>query len=457
MGKREKNERLVADAVKIAWCLAAVIIVAASAIFAVSRISGGVKHSIEEYGASVSINGENVNAYKISGSGPYIVAEELPAVSLKADFTEDENITVCYTERENVEKTVLTGKTARLLSGDFFVNREEKGTALGSYSDNKNVVKQIYTADGLHLIPLYDLKSCGILEEAEGISAARIAMQTVSELLPKVEIAAADSDEPPLAKPDTENAAPPKDDGRITVFLDAGHGKSSSLMSDEEKSEYGWVQNENGDWGEWRHWRNGNYGADCIGSDGEAQEGECWYPIENGDRDAEPEINMQNCIAAKEQLEKMGYNVVLSRESGYENPSITKRINDAKLAGADLYVCVHSNAGGGSGSAYISLDETDGYYLRQNGSGDYAKNSNILGKLINDRIVFQTSLPYYGGGSIDSEPWLILFEKSPIVCAYLEIGFFDNESDLAVLNGEYDKIGLSIAEGVNDYCEEYFN
>lgn len=457
MGKREKNEKLTADIVKIAWCLAALIIVAAGVIFAASHISIGVKHNIEEYGASVSINSESVNAYKLSGSGPYIVAEELPSAELKADFTDEENITICYTERENIEKNILTGKTAKLLSGNYFVNREEKGTALGSYSDNKNVIKQIYTVNGLHLIPLYDLKNCGIIEEAEEISTARIAMQTVSALLPDIEIAAADNDEPPLVKPDSEDGVPLADDDRITIFLDAGHGKASSLMSDEEKNEYGWVQNDEGAWGEWRHWRNGNYGADCVGSDVKTQKGDCWYPIENGDRDTEPEINMQNCITAKEQLEKMGYNVVLSRESSYENPSVTKRINDAKLAGADLYICIHSNAGGGSGSAYISLDETAGYYLQHSGDSDYAKKSNILGKLINDRIVFQTSLDSHGSGSIDSEPWLILFQKSPIVTAYLEIGFFDNEGDLAILNSEQDKIGLAIAEGINDYCNEYLN
>ncbi len=454
----DKREKSVSNTAKIAWCLAAVIIVAA-AVFAVSHFStGGNGYTIEEYGGNVSINNKKVNAYKIADSGPYIVAEELPAVSLKADFPDKENIVISYSESSNVKNTDLTGKKAKLVSGEYYVNSEKKDTALGNYSDTENVISRIYTVKAFHLFSLYDLKNCGILEEEDNITSERIAMRTASELLSEVQTASADEeDEPLIVKPDSSDALPLPQTNGITIFLDAGHGKSSGLMSDEEKSEYGWVKNDKGAWGEWRHWRNGNYGADCVGSDGGTQEGDCWYPIENGDRDTEPEINMQNCIAAKEQLEKMGYNVVLSRESSYENPSITKRINDAKLAGADLYICIHSNAGGGSGSAYISLDETDGYYLQHGGDSDYAKKSNILGKLINDRIVFQTSLGSHGSGSIDGEPWLILFEKSPIVCAYLEIGFFDNESDLAVLNSEQDKIGLSIAEGVNDYCSEYLN
>ena len=33
----------------------------------------------------------------------------------------------------------------------------------------------------------------------------------------------------------------------------------------------------------------------------------------------------------------------------------------------------------------------------------------------------------------------------------MEIGFFDNASDLAILNSSADQIGKAIAEGVDDY------
>lgn len=242
----------------------------------------------------------------------------------------------------------------------------------------------------------------------------------------------------------------------ITVFLDAGHGKPSGEMTAEEKEEYGWIKNSKDSYGEWRHWRDGKYGTDCCGDDGEMrQKGDCWYPIVNGDRGIEPDINLQNCLYAQEYLEQMGYNVVLSRKTNEENPSITKRIADAADADAALYICVHSNAGGGRGTSYISMSEEDGFYAANDVS--LAVQSNILGKTINDKIAENTSLSIHGNGCIDFEPFLILFHKSPIPCAYLEIGFFDNTDDLAILQNEHDKIGKSIAEGIDEYCNEYMN
>lgn len=240
----------------------------------------------------------------------------------------------------------------------------------------------------------------------------------------------------------------------ITVFLDAGHGKPSGKMTDDEKDEYGWSKNSKGSYGEWRHWRYGEYGTDCLGNDGEThQKGDCWYPIVNGDRSIEPEINLQNCLSAKASLEQMGYNVILSRETNEENPSITKRIADAADADAALYICIHSNACGGSGTSYISMSEEDGFYASHDSS--LAVQSNILGKMINDKIAENTSLSKHGSGCIDFEPYLILFYKAAIPCAYLEIGFFDNAKDLSILQNEHDKIGQAIAEGIDEYCKIY--
>ena len=57
-----------------------------------------------------------------------------------------------------------------------------------------------------------------------------------------------------------------------------------------------------------------------------------------------------------------------------------------------------------------------------------------------------------GNGVITSMPELIAFCKSPVPCGYLEIGFFDNASDMNILNTEYDEIGKAIAEGVDEFC-----
>ena len=255
---------------------------------------------------------------------------------------------------------------------------------------------------------------------------------------------------------DFENKRPP-----VTIVLDAGHGRDSGLMSDDEKSGDGWLWNEDkGQWGEWRHWKKNSVWQDCEGSGCNGRvtpNGSCWYPIANGDRDKEPDINLQNCLVAKKYLEQFGYTVRLTRTSNDENPSITQRLkycypNKDTSASPDaaLFLCVHSNAGGGSGSAYITLE---GPYDQKGISSSYADDGNKLGKIINDEIVNTTSLSRHGGGSIGGEPELIAFCKSPVTCGYLEIGFFDNTSDLAILQSESDKIGKAIADGIDKYIK----
>ena len=265
-----------------------------------------------------------------------------------------------------------------------------------------------------------------------------------------------------------ENAEPlpmPTPEPKKIIVLDAGHGKSSWEMSDEEKLDDGWIYNENtGNWGEWRHWKSWTTWQDCGGSgcSGRAPAGSsCWYPMANGDREVEPDINLSNVNYAKQYLEQMGYEVRLSRPTADDNPSMTKRLvycypnNDtSQPPDADLFVCVHSNAGGGRGSAYIALD---GYYDQAGIKDTYVQDGNTLGQYINDAIVANTSLSAYSGGRYNALPELVLFCKCPITIAYLEIGFFDNSGDLAILRSESEQIGRSIAEGIDRYCKEFLN
>ncbi len=242
---------------------------------------------------------------------------------------------------------------------------------------------------------------------------------------------------------------------RKIIVLDPGHGMTSDEMSDEEKENQGWTYTDKG-WGEWRHWKTGSRTEDCegYGCSGRAPEnGSCWYPIANGDRDGEGDINLRNVMYAKQYLEEMGYDVRLTRDNN-SNPSMTKRLKSCYPNGdkyeepdADAFVCIHSNAGGGRGSAYI---EMSGVYDQYGISASYADDGNRLGRCINSAIVENTSLGEYSGGTIEL-PELILFCKSPITIAYLEIGFFDNDSDMAILDSEAEAIGRSIAEGIDAY------
>ena len=250
--------------------------------------------------------------------------------------------------------------------------------------------------------------------------------------------------------------------GQKIIVIDPGHGKPSSLMSDDEKSASGWVQNSSGAWGEWRHYRKGSSTVNCEGSGCNGRvtpDGACWYPIGNSDRNTEPDLNLQNALAAKKHLEAMGYTVRLTRTSNDENPSITKRLsychpdNDtSKAPDAEVFVCIHANASGGSGrgTAYITAEDP---YDQAWIEAGYASLSNELGKLCNDYIVDMTSLSLHGNGTIAWEPELVVFCKSPVPCGYLEVGFFDNSADLNILRTETDKIGEAIAKGVDEFCK----
>lgn len=241
------------------------------------------------------------------------------------------------------------------------------------------------------------------------------------------------------------------------IVLDAGHGKSSSAMTEKEKAYEGYVYDEShGEWGEWRHYKNETFGIDCCGTDCVGTtpvNGSCWYNIYNGDRDTEPELNLNNALAAEKYLEQLGYEVRMTRTSNEQNPSMNKRVsycfndNDTSAeADASVYVCIHSNAGGGSGTSYINLD---GPYTQKGIGEDYTEKSNNLAELINEKVAAVSGLSL--NSPIGGEEYLILFNKCPVPIAYLEIGFFDNSNDLEILQSSSDAIGRAISEGIDEY------
>ncbi len=268
----------------------------------------------------------------------------------------------------------------------------------------------------------------------------------------------------PLPVVGDSKSEPEKDGEARIIVIDPGHGKPSTLMSDAEKAENGWVKNSSGEWGEWRHYKTGSSTVHCEGSGCSGRvtpNGACWYPIGNSDRNTEPDINLKNAIAAARYLEELGYTVRMTRSTNEENPSISKRLsycypdNDtSKPPEAEAYICIHSNASGGgaAGTAYIKAEGTYDQAWIDEG---YVADSNRLGRLCNDNIVNMTSLEHHSGGEIDWEPELIAFCKSPVPCGYLEIGFFDNSSDLGILESESEKIGKAIAKGVDEFCRTH--
>ena len=389
----------------------------------------------------------------------YIIAEDLPKRSSRFEIVNNGKTLDYDTDKKNELVPDTDSDTQLPENAPVYTDKFSLG--------GKDI--SCYTTYGIHLISVSDLENSfgGKIKTSEH---RQTTSQTEVSAPPSVNIGGSTTGGSAAAIQGAESSVQTKrtlpenssSGGKKIIVLDPGHGKSSSSMTDSEKTAAGYVKTSKG-WGEWRHYRNGTSNISCEGSGcagTHPSNGSCWYPIGNGDRDTEPEINLNNALNAKKYLEQMGYTVRMTRTSNNENPSFTNRTSycypnndNSKDADAELLIVIHANAGGGSGSAYLSAGGSYTQKFKSGTSTEFIKNSNDAGRIINDKIVSSTSLSKNGAGSIGGEEWLIAFNKSPVPTAYLEIGFYDNSKDLGILKAESDKIGLAIAQGADEYLK----
>lgn len=414
----------------------------------------------------VTINDIQIPSYDFQ-SAIYIAAEDLNDFGFEIIRNTDDSISLNYSsEKAMHSENVLSGKYSDIPDNSKLHFYNHPVTLNGT-----NI--QCYTTYDYHLIPAKSLKRIISLVEEDKLYAfnTTIAPENILAITSQGTSTAAseqgkESRQANRIIEGSNNAriyrSPANNTSKIIV-LDPGHGKSSSSMSKEEKLSEGYSYNESkGQWGEWRHWKSGTSSVQCEGSGcskTHPANGGCWYPIGNGDRATEPELNLNNALAAKKYLEQMGYTVRMTRTSNDENPSFSKRLSycypnndNTQQADALLYMCIHSNAGGGSGTAYISAS---GPYDQKGIRSTYINDCNTLGGIVNEKIVASTSLKKSGNGSIGGLGALIAFCKSPVTCGYMEIGFYDKASDLAILKSESDAIGKAIAEGIDEFVKNY--
>lgn len=463
MEKRKKSSRF-----RVLAIVVICVIIAECVTIAVIRHNVPSASAVEigESKKEVTVNEKTIPSYNIKGD-TYISLDDLGSFGVKYEKNADGNIEMTY-KTSDAKDTV--GIFAKVAAGTKVTKMEKpvlyKDKKIECYTNKKyifmpskrlEVIGESKIGEDSEKYALFKQDSSGNI-----IAGSDAAKEHVASANGNVPESAAATAAPANDKSASQSGgtAPSSSGGKVIV-LDPGHGKSSSEMSESEKKEYGWTYNEKrGQWGEWRHWKTGTVWQDCEGTgcNGRAPENAgCWYPIGNGDRDTEPDINLQNSLAAKKYLEQMGYTVRMTRTSNNENPSITRRIrycypnNDTSAApDAALFLCIHSNSGGGRGTAYIELA---GPYDQKGISSTYAEDGNTLGKTINDCIVANTEMPKYSGGVIGGEPQLIAFCKCPVTCGYMEIGFFDSSSDLSILKNSSDSIGRSIAQGIDKYIK----
>ena len=158
----------------------------------------------------------------------------------------------------------------------------------------------------------------------------------------------------------------------------------------------------------------------------------------------EQDITYLIAARTKEKLEAAGLTVQMSRNrltdnvgSGTLRSSLSARTQAANRWGADLFVSIHCNAGGGHGT------ET---YCCQGGISSGFK----LAKKVQACLVERVRLADRG---VKVNPGLAVLRNSQMPAALIEAGFIDNAGDAAVLGSEagQEKFAEAITQGICDY------
>ncbi len=156
----------------------------------------------------------------------------------------------------------------------------------------------------------------------------------------------------------------------------------------------------------------------------------------------EEEITWQIADKLRRKLENMGYNVVMTRDKITDSiantsvlDSLQARVDLGHEALADLFISIHCNAGGGSG--------TEVYCFSENG---YAGR---LAKIVQKNIVAETEL--YNRGVKTANFFVIQNTLMPAIL--IETGFIDHQKDGAILssNSGQSAIASAVAEAVSEY------
>lgn len=151
----------------------------------------------------------------------------------------------------------------------------------------------------------------------------------------------------------------------------------------------------------------------------------------------EKDLNLQIGLACREELERHGVTVLMSRTKD-EADSVNEEIKECNAFSPDLAADMHINAGGGDGAeVYHTLSGGKGKTLAEN------INSEIISIGQNSRGVKtranNSGTDYYA---------FIRQTKAPAVI--VECAFIDNKTDIAIIDtaAEQKAFGVAIAKGI---------
>jgi len=161
-------------------------------------------------------------------------------------------------------------------------------------------------------------------------------------------------------------------------------------------------------------------------------------------------FNLEVSLKLRDELEKAGYEVIMTRTSHDVSISNRERAELANEAGADLFVSIHANGSEnrnrkGIMTIYPSKDNPYVGHL----SDEFMKLSGIL----HDEMIEATGAESAGVQAMDN---MVTLNWSKVPATILELGYMSNkEEDLLLNTEEYqDKLILGMVNGINRYFSE---
>ena len=156
----------------------------------------------------------------------------------------------------------------------------------------------------------------------------------------------------------------------------------------------------------------------------------------------EKDINLSISLKVQQQLQQMGYQVVMTRNTD-EALSLGERIQTAEEARGDIYVSIHQNS-----SDLYRVNGLEIYYSAQNAQAD----SKRLAELIHKDVLLDTGVK--ARSIFEWENIRVIREVSMPSCL-IETGFLTNGAERRKLaDPSYQQ---SLANGIAKGIDQYFN
>lgn len=164
----------------------------------------------------------------------------------------------------------------------------------------------------------------------------------------------------------------------------------------------------------------------------------------------ESSLNLEYALLLKAELEKRGYEVVLTRESDSVDLTNKARAEFANTEAADIFIRIQMNFSSNSelsGVMAITMTKQSPY------NSNLYSNSNVLATRILQNIILQTNAANHGIYETD-QMTVINWSEAPVVI--VNLGYLSNEADEAnLINAAYKtKIITGMADGIDSYFQK---